>query len=300
MVAHDAGAARLLFSWLQPLQRQLRFFVQGPARQILDKERPDISPCEGLEACLDQTQLLLSGTGWSSNLEHRARQFAAERNIRSIAILDHWVNYRERFVRQGRIALPEGLWVADSEALALAHSQFPTLSVQEHPNLWLNQLISEVASYRSTLQKKGIKRAARNLLYLLEPLRDHANGELNGQEFVALNYWLEKLPSLASNGQIIKDRQLLKLRLRPHPSEEPGKYEEWIRSHSHEWPIELDTNPSLAISLAQADVTFGCETQALVASMACNLPTFCTLPPLAPPCRLPHSKLLHLANTDRP
>ena len=300
MVAHDAGAARLLFSWLQPLQRQLRFFVQGPALQILEKERPDINACERLEACLDRRQLLLTGTGWSSDLEHRARMCAAQRNIPSIAVLDHWVNYQERFEREGRIALPDGIWVADAEASTLARKQFPELPVQELPNHWLNQLIADVMRSRSTHETHKHQRAAGNLLYLLEPLRDHATGEPNGQEFAALDYWLEQLPELITDGHIQEDRQTLQLRLRPHPSEAPGKYESWIRNHRHAWPLQLDPHPSLAASLAHADLTFGCETQALVAAMACDLPAFSTLPPTAPPCRLPHRQLRHLAKTNRP
>ena len=300
MVAHDAGAARLLFSWLQPLRSQLRCFVQGPARQILDKERPDINPCEHLEACLDRAQLLLSGTGWSSDLEHLARMYAEQRSIPSIAVLDHWVNYQERFVRQSRIALPDGLWVADAEASSLAQRQFPELPVQELPNLWLNQLIKDVSRCRSKQKAQRKQGAAENLLYLLEPLRDHDTGEPNGHEFAALDYWLEQLPGLIADGHIQDDRQTIQLRLRPHPSEDPGKYEAWIRSHCHAWPLQMDPHPSLETSLAHADLTFGCETQALVAAMACGLPAFSTLPPTAPPCRLPHRQLRHLATTNRP
>ena len=40
VVAHDAGAARLLLSWLEPLDKQLRFYLEGPALEMLHKERP--------------------------------------------------------------------------------------------------------------------------------------------------------------------------------------------------------------------------------------------------------------------
>ena len=58
-MAHDAGAARLLFSWLQPLENQLRFYLEGPAIRLFEEMRPgsDLEP--DLNACLEKAQVLL-------------------------------------------------------------------------------------------------------------------------------------------------------------------------------------------------------------------------------------------------
>ena len=117
VVAHDAGAARLLFSWRKPLK--------------------------DLQGCLNKAQLLLSGSGWSSDLEHHARKLATEQGVPSIAVVDHWVNYRERFQRGESVILPQGLWVADREAAEMAQKTFPALDIQQLPNLWLNKIINQ-------------------------------------------------------------------------------------------------------------------------------------------------------------
>ena len=286
MVAHDAGAARLLQSWITPLGPQLRFCLDGPALSLFEAERGPMQKLN-LQESLQGCHLLISGSGWSSTLEYDSRCLAAALGIPSIAVLDHWVNYLQRFQRRGETVLPDGLWVADSEAAALAHRLLPGIPITQLPNHWLEMLQHGVQRERQQLGRTGAMTPAKNLLYLLEPLRDHSSGLPNGEEFIALDYWITKLPDLIASG-LVAEREQLQLRLRPHPSETPGKYNTWITQQRDHWPVMLDH------SLAQADLTFGCETQALVAAIVCDLPAFSTLPPSAPPCRLPHSQLQHL------
>lgn len=300
VVAHDAGAARLLFSWLKPLKRQLIFYVKGPAQKILEEELPGTKHEQDLQVCLDKAQLLLSGTGWSSDLEHHARILAAEQGLPSIAVVDHWVNYRERFQRGESFMLPESLWVSDKEAAEIAQKTFPKLNVQQLPNLWLDKLIKDVNSCRRRQKKMKPQHPGCNLLYLLEPLRDWDSGAPTGDEFKALDFWLDQLPGLIAKGLVHQNRNALRLRLRPHPSEPTGKYDAWIAKHADGWPLQLDTHPSLPESLSEADLAFGCETQALVAAIACNITAISTIPSSESRCRLPHRKLQHLVYLSRP
>jgi hypothetical protein len=102
--AHDAGAAALAL-W------QGRF----GQRSLVD----------GIEQALDGAQLLMSGTSWTSPLEHHARLQAAQRGLRSVGVLDHWLGYAARFQRDGHRVLPDEVWVVDAEAYALARTSFP-------------------------------------------------------------------------------------------------------------------------------------------------------------------------------
>ncbi len=56
---------------------------------------------------------MLCGTSWQSDLEWRATELARRSGKRCVAYLDHWVNYRERFEREGELRLPDAIWVAD-------------------------------------------------------------------------------------------------------------------------------------------------------------------------------------------
>jgi hypothetical protein len=294
--AHDAGAASHLAAWLAPHQQQLRPCLEGPARSLFTARLGPL-PQHSLAECLEGACLLISGSGWSSDLEHKARALARRRGIPSVAVLDHWVNYRARFERGGEEVLPDQLWVADAEAQVLAQATFPALPVLQLPNQWLTELSQAVASTRP----QPPQQPARRLLYLMEPIRvPWPGGPWKDEqgELQALRYLLEQLPKLAERGCIAPRDQLEALALRPHPSEPAGKYDALIADAVRHLPIRLDPTPSLAVALAWADATFGCETQALVAALACGLPAFSTVPPWAPPCRLPQAALQQLSRME--
>jgi len=300
--AHDAGAAHHLAAWLEPFQLQLRLCLTGPAEMVFNERLGTGNSIRyELENVLDGALMLISGTGWASDLEHRARLLARKRTIPSVAVLDHWVNYRERFVRDGEEQLPDALWVADADAANLAKALFPNVPVLHLANHWLEGLCNKVRVIRTSGGRDQLiqpRRPARRLLYLLEPIRipwsESVGGSLDAGEFQGLRYWLDRLPDLIEQGWVAPKSDLEALALRPHPSEPIDKYNDFVTAAAAFWPISIDSSDSLEESLAWADAAFGCETQALVAAISCGLHAFSTVPPWAPPCRLPQPSLIHI------
>ena len=292
IVAHDAGAARLLFSWLEPLNRQLNICAMGPAQTIAQKERPNTKIWSDPRSCIKGCKLLISGTGWASSLEHEARLIASKQNIPSIAVLDHWVNYQERFVRNGYLQLPDNLWVSDKEAKQIASSLFPDIPITQLPNRWMDNLIGKVNTYRDAFKKRTPLDPARNLLYLTEPTRNRETGEQTHEELDYLEHWISQLPSLISKGWI--DANQADIKIRVHPSEPLKQYNDWIKSYKGPWSISVDEEASLEKSLAQTDLTFGHETQALVAAIRCGIKAISCHPPNKEPGRLPHKDIIRL------
>ena len=280
----------------------MRLLLAGPSASLFRvRLGAATASFSNLEEVLSGAQLLISGTSWASDLEHRARKLARQQGIPSVAVLDHWVNYRERFQRDGEEVLPDALWVADAEAAAIANAVLPNLPVLQLPNQWLDGLCSTVRALRNKTDYQP-RRPPRRLLYLLEPIRvpwsqcpglASETGEIQG-----LRYWLQQLPHLIEQGWVAPKHELEALALRPHPSEPAGKYDALISEVAANWPIQLDRAKDLPEALAWADAAFGCETQALVAAMACRLPAFSTIPPWAPPCRLPQATLHHLSRLE--
>ena len=114
IVCHDAGATNLILPWLSACSEiKLHIIMQGPAKQLWESTYPNISIFNNLKRALKGADKILTGTGWESNIEHDARQYAQENGIYSIAVIDHWVNYKERFTRVDKIILPDELWVFD-------------------------------------------------------------------------------------------------------------------------------------------------------------------------------------------
>lgn len=310
VVAHDAGAANHILAWLRgSADAVLLPSMAGPALQAWRRERGD-TPQLALEQAVGAAQAVLTGTGWASDLEHAARRLARQQGKHSIAVLDHWTNYRERFERGGEQVLPDELWVSDPHALALARELFPAIPVRQQPNAYLDGLVAEVrACEAGTPARQGPGTATRHaaggphtraapaaaparVLYVLEPIRQ-AWGELpEPGEFAALDFFIAGLDRLDLGPEA-------EIRLRPHPSDPPGKYDAWLARQNAIPPegvtLALDSAPTLAQALAWAGVVAGCQTYAMVVALAAGRRVVSSVPPWAPPCVLPHPGILQLA-----
>lgn len=281
VVCHDAGAANLIIGWLAGYSGSIRVCMEGPARVLWVKAFPNIRSV-ALADALNGAATLLSGTGWASDLEYEARKLARVRGIRNIAVIDHWVNYTERFVRHGVPVLPDEVWVADDEAAAEVRRCFPALPVKTLPNIYLEKLLREVVTFCPTPARRDPK----SILYVLEPIRGEWGRSGEAGEFQALAYFLDNLPKLGIQTDI-------EIRLRPHPADPPGKYDGWPMRYS-DLALVIDSTRTLAEQIAWADWVVGCETFALVIALHANKIALSSLPPVAPRCRLPQRELLHL------
>lgn len=281
VVCHDAGAANIIVAWLKCMHSltDIKAYMKGPAHDIWLKMIPDTPLCDSIEEALDGSNSLLTGTGWASSIEHDARKLGNALGIHTIAVLDHWVNYRMRFCRDGNEILPDELWVTDEFAANIAHNTFPDFNIVQLPNYYLIQQLENISQPLH----------AAELLYVAEPARDDWGKDGYG-EFQALDYFLTQLPKLGLPANIT-------LRLRPHPSDEKGKYDTWIKSQKKfSWVLDDSLHTSDAIS--RASWVVGCESFALVLALAAGRRVYCSLPPWAPSCRLPHDGILHLKNIE--
>lgn len=282
VVCHDAGAANQVFAWLADDPREMRVVAEGPAAALWAGRFPDRGTIGSVGDALAGAAVLLSGTGWSSDLEHRARLRARELGVRSVAVLDHWVNYAMRFERGGRSVLPDEFWVTDEYALAEARRCFPGQMVRLQPNSYLDEQLQAIGP---------LAQAGDDILYVLEPVRDDWGRTAPG-EFQALDYFVSRFTVLGlPQGSTV--------RLRPHPSDPPGKYEAWI-GRRHSVPVVLDDAPTLASALSRCRWVAGCESYALVVALAAGRQVICTLPPWAPATRLPQAGLVHLRQVPDP
>lgn len=278
VVAHDAGGANQILAQLQastlPVEA-IRACVQGPARTLWERVFPDTPKFDTVEQALAGSQQLLAGTGWASHLEHRALSLARELSIPSVALLDHWVHYPERFTRAGQTSWPDEFWVVDDYAMKLAQQAFPGQVVRQVPDHYLQTQTARISAPPDTS----------TLLYVLEPTRDDWGRGQPG-EFQALEYLLASLPRLHLPAH-------LRIVLRPHPSETHDKYQHWV-DRQKSYHVVFDASASLAEALSDSYWVAGCESYALVVALAAGRTVFGTLPPWAPTCRLPHQGLIHL------
>ncbi len=166
IVSHDAGGANLLAYWCRKWQSRVNFIYKlaGPAltifkslnlAQVCVKKYPN-------SAAIDA---VVTSTGWQTNVEYQAIQWAKQHNIQCASYLDHWVNYQERFIREGRALHPDEIWVGDWDGLNLAKELFNSKLIKFRfmRNQYLCELKQQVITHEAQ---------ANSILICLEPIRN--------------------------------------------------------------------------------------------------------------------------------
>ena len=290
IVAHDAGAANHIQSWLKTGYldaSKVNLYVDGPATKIFNNINPRLRS-NSLEQVLDGASFLISGTGWASSFEHNARVLACERKIKTIAVIDHWTNYRERFFRAGKEMLPDEVWVVDEYALELAKKKLPGVKVVCHGNDYIKLQVQEIEKF-SNNKKESLNT---HVLFLMEPIRQKWGISNIPGEMQSFEYFINNMALLG----VEKDAKII---IKPHPSDDHRKYESWITKY-RELCIEIDSSSSLAQLIARSDVVVGMQTYAMVVAVAVGKKVVSSMPLCAPKCTLPQEEIIHLSKYYMP
>ena len=130
----------MLGSWVR---KPIWVCAAGPAFQIFKRELPNIE-VQSKFSDFNNIEVLITGTGWASDFEHKARLEARKTGVRSIAVLDHWTNYEDRFIRNGERLLPDELWVVDEYAEGLAQQLFPGIQIVRMPDSYAERELRHI------------------------------------------------------------------------------------------------------------------------------------------------------------
>ncbi len=279
IISNDAGGSELISSWLKHGDYNFDLSLRGPAIKIFKNYFGDFINLS-LKEAIDNSDLVITGSGWASNHEFDAIDYAKKNSKMVITFLDHWVNYEQRFIRNGVKVFPDEFWVSDEYAYKIAQKIFPELKVKLIQNYYIKDLLSEI---------RPIDRVKNNnLLYVLEPMRNKWGKHKLG-EFQALDYFVRVLPKL-------KLPENIKIKLRPHPSEKKNKYNNWISKNIKNYNISYDFEKYLANSISKSKWVVGCESFALAISVYAKRKVFSSLPPGSHDCRIPLNEIVKIKN----
>jgi len=287
IVAHDAGGAEILASYVARNQLDSLFVLAGPAITVFERRIGKIDIVE-LEEALSSCDWCLCGTSWQSDLECQTICQARDAHKRVVVFLDHWVNYRERFIRWGIEHLPDEIWVGDSYAQTLASQIFPNMPIKVVENPYFQDIQHKFKHFPQTEAStaNGLK-----ILYVCEPIAEHALRKYGDErywgytEYDALSYFLENL--------YIFDQPVEKVIIRPHPSEPPDKYS-YVREKFCNLTIDLGGRRTLLEEINQSQVVVGCETMAMVVGLLAQKRVISCIPPGGRTCSLPQIEIEHL------
>ncbi len=281
IVSHDSGGAHLLASYVARNCLECSLVLQGPARKIFERRIGPVKSCS-LQEALANCDEFLCGTSWQSDIEWQAIGAAKAAGKPVYAFLDHWINYRQRFVRDGIEQLPDEIWVGDESALQLAREVFPEISVKLVANAYFDDIRDEIASIQQT---QNVCRAEGKLrvLFVSEPISEHGLKEYGDPrhwgytEFDALRYFFANLSAFGS--------QIESVVIRPHPSEDASKYETITSEFGEITSVGGDR--SLVHEIIDSDLIVGCESMALVVGLLAGRRVVSVIPPGGQPCCLP-------------
>ena len=285
IVSHDAGGAEIISSWALRQNAEFCLVVEGPAVEIFLRKLGSLQNLQ-LETAIQQSDWVLCGSSWQSDLERRAISMCKSSGKKVVTFLDHWKNYRERFFFNKELILPDEIWVGDELAVEIAKSIFPSLPVVFIANPYFADLLEEMNSTTNLEKEDG----QIYVLYICEPIREHAYLQ-HGDEFFwgyteedALKFFLNNLSFL--------NEQIYKIKIRPHPSEKMSKYY-WAKEYS-ELIVFSDGNHSLIEEISEADIIVGCESMAMAIGLFANKRIISCIPAGGKECSLPQVGIEHL------
>jgi hypothetical protein len=235
---------------------------------------------------LDKCDWVLCGTGWQSGFEREAIGLSRARGKKTVAFLDHWVNYRERFQEAGQSVLPDEIWVGDEHAERIARPIFPQIPVVLQENPYVEDLLAEI----DRMSAGQSCQSATSVLYVCEPVAEHALAQYDNErhwgytENDALHFFLENIDRLG--------QQIDAITIRPHPSERADKYH-WARDLTN-LPIKFGGQQTLLEETIASDIVVGCESMAMVVGLLAGKRVISTIPPAGRPCQLPQGGIEHM------
>ena len=245
IIAHDAGGAEILASYILQEGLNCLFVLAGPAEEIFRIKLGAVEVVD-LETAIQGADWLLTGTGWQTDWEWRAICEAQSAGKHIVAFLDHWTNYKGRFVRGGVKCLPNEIWVGDQHAYALARHTFPEISIRLVENPYFKEfsrLFEDVGvSQGLTLKNKC------NVLYVCE---NHNEGQFSQHPIRFL---------MSSHKTLGID--IARLVIRPHPSETANKYS-WA-CKEFDCDVSVSNGRTLFDDIVESDVVAGCSSMAMV------------------------------------
>ena len=295
IVSHDAGGAEILASYAKKVEEPCLFSLAGPAAKVFTIQMATVISLP-LEAAIEQADWLLCGTSWQSDLEWQAIALSRKMGKRSVAFLDHWVNYQERFVRSGVQHLPDEIWVGDPHAEALAGAEFPSTTIRLVPNPHFEDIKEQVANLNALPNTSArTPSGGSQVLFVCENISEHAQIQHGDPrywgytEFDAIEYFFANIKALQTNISTVT--------IRPHPSDPIGKYDSVVAKNPE--LTRLSSGQPLLEDIAISDMVVGCESMAMVIAVQCGRRVVSCIPMQHVQLKLPFSEIEILSTLVR-
>jgi len=285
VVAFDAGGAELLASMVQHEVDNYNWRLitpnNSPARAIFERKRLSKLVCDNFEpedVChlwnKAKPDYLFCGTG-SNGFELPFIKEAKHHEITSVAFLDHWINYRERF------GYPESDWtdnkpdifaLSDNRAYALAE-RLNLGELVRIKNYYMADLLSELNLLESKNQN------SKSLLFISEAIEEHCLTKYDDANFMGYTQ-TQVLTEILDNFHSLSDKlQFENINIRLHPAEDNNKFDSLIKNYpNRQITIERPGDKPLNESITSAKAVIGIQSMALLIAFLLKKPVISYIP----------------------
>lgn len=250
VVCHDSGGAEILSSFVKLNQANYNFTLSGPAVSIF---RRKIKNCRNITLSnnLKISDKFITGSGLGSNLEYSAIIKSKILGKKVYTFLDHWINYRKRFIRKKKKIFPDEIWVGDIYAKQKAIKFYKNIKLINNP-FFLDT--------KEIYKKIKIIKNKNQILFVSSNTDRIKSKKINDRKIFDrfLKYKFNYFP---------KHKILLRL----HPTENKKKYNFYLKKNLN---ITLDQNKELAKSLKSSIYVFGHNSMVLPIANLCGIKTF--------------------------
>ena len=240
--------------------------LSGPAIEVFKRKLGKFQNVS-LDDLMRRCDWALTGTGWQSDNEWLAISLARAEGKRVVSILDNWVNYSARFVRNNIEVLPDQIWVVDEFAYGLATRAFPNTPIVkiELPNLrrdFKNRVLEFERIY-STPQKGTVLFLSDNTLGVTDVSHEPGFAVSDNDGF-----------ELTFNRRHRLDYYVAPITIRPHPSEPISNWLWAISKFGDD--VEISEGRELEEDIARHGIVIGGRTIALTFAVDCRRTVFST------------------------
>jgi hypothetical protein len=213
IACHDAGASEIISEICLRLNSNvtINYCLSGPAVQIFKKKSLFIKNNSKL-AMIMNSDLILTGTGWETDLEYLALENSKKINTPCYVVLDHFQHFRSRFMKKdGQYIFPDKIIVTNLYTLHVVKSEIPEVPVIPIPDIYIESLLKHNTFFRNNFKPKKSE-----ILYLSDGQPYNQQSEFSQ---------ISQLIKIVNNyTQIVKfiGTEFSKVSIRPHPADLNG------------------------------------------------------------------------------
>lgn len=255
IVSHDSGGANIINS-LAKFFKDIRFnlYARGPAKSIFNAKNIDFIDDENI--FFNKVDFIIFGTG-STSFEKKYLKFAKSKNIKTAAILDHFVNFRQRFTDGSSILYPDYCFVCDEYSLDIAYKELaPFKNIGLCKNYLIESMCQEIKSFS--------KKRTNSVLYVLENIQEEWDDKLQPWEIAFNNFY----------NNFYKKNNFDSIIVRPHPKDSPSLYKSLKKFDE----VIFDLYSSPINSLSKVSVVVGVESYLLYLAYYCGFDVYTSIP----------------------